>query len=111
MHCPQQMLLLFVLCGCCLSCRLPGDRWSADHYLTSWPRQLFPHHFSDVLHPFFGSLLGLDPDARLAAVAARYSQLAAAVQGTSPGSELSSGSPALLPSAVKVCTRCSTSHA
>jgi ligand-binding SRPBCC domain-containing protein len=29
-----------------------GERWSADHYLTSWPRQLFPAHFSDVLHPF-----------------------------------------------------------
>jgi hypothetical protein len=56
-----------------------GERWSADHYLTSWPRQLFPPHFSDVLHPFFNSLLEMDPDARLAAVAAHYEELMTAV--------------------------------
>lgn len=67
-------------------CVCAGDRWSADHYLTSWPRKLFPAHFSDVLHPFFSSLLPLDPDARLAAVAANYQQLAAAVQASSGSS-------------------------
>eukprot|EP00879_Flechtneria_rotunda_P006900 GHRR01007246.1.p1 GENE.GHRR01007246.1~~GHRR01007246.1.p1 ORF type:complete len:991 (+),score=385.20 GHRR01007246.1:2403-5375(+) len=59
--------------------RAPGGRWSADHYLTSWPRQLFPSHFSEALHPFFNSLLWLEPDARLAAVAAHHDELAAAV--------------------------------
>jgi hypothetical protein len=58
---------------------LAGERWTADHYLTSWPRQLFPPHFSDTLHPFFNSLLEMDPDARLAAVAAHYEELMAAV--------------------------------
>lgn len=59
----------------------PGDRWSADHYLTSWPRQLFPPHFSDVLHPFFASLLHMDPDTRLAATAGQFKQLTDALQG------------------------------
>lgn len=75
----------------------PGDRWTADHYLTSWPRQLFPIHFSDVLHPFFGSLLPLDPDARLAAVAANYGQLTAAVQqGITTAEQLGSSSSGML---------------
>lgn len=69
-HCPASLY------------RRTGDRWSADHYLTSWPRQLFSAHFSDVLHPFFARLLPLDSDARLAAVAGNFAQLAAAVQGT-----------------------------
>lgn len=69
-----------------------GDRWSADHYLTSWPRQLFPQHFADVLHPFFSSLLPLDADARLAAVAGRFKQLAAAVAGAEEASPGGSGS-------------------
>lgn len=29
----------------------------ADHYLTSWPRQLFPPAFSEVLHPFFSAVM------------------------------------------------------
>lgn len=71
-------------CVCFFACPL-GDRWSADHYLTSWPRQLFPPYFSDVLHPFFSKLLPLDPDARLAAVARHFKQLTAAVQGKEGG--------------------------
>lgn len=62
-----------------------GERWSVDHYLTSWPRQLFPYHFSEVLHPFFNTLLDLDPDARLAAVATHYQELAAAITGDGSG--------------------------
>lgn len=59
-----------------------GERWSADHYLSSWPRQMFPSHFSDVLHPFFNSLLALESDARLAAVAKHYQELAAAIDSS-----------------------------
>jgi hypothetical protein len=62
---------------------LAGERWSTDHYLTSWPRRLFPTQFSELLHPFFNSLLDLDPDARLAAVAAHFDNLVEAVAGPS----------------------------
>jgi hypothetical protein len=96
--------LTSVLSYQCVS--LSGDRWSADHYLTSWPRQLFPQHFADVLHPFFSSLLPLDADARLAAVAGRFKQLAAAVAGAeeaSPGS--GSGGQGQQPVAVRVSSR------
>lgn len=81
-----------MFCWCCFYTRLlllllvvlllPGERWSADHYLTSWPRQLFPTHFSELLHPFFNSLLDADTDARLAAVAAHFDHLVEAL--TSP---------------------------
>jgi hypothetical protein len=54
-----------------------GQRWAADHYLTSWPRPLFPPYFNEVLHPFLGSLLHLDPDARVAAIAAGFDHLQA----------------------------------
>lgn len=43
---------------------------------------MFPSHFSDVLHPFFNSLLGLESDARLAAVAKHYEELAAAIDSS-----------------------------
>lgn len=85
----------------------PGDRWSADHYLTSWPRQLFPPHFSDVLHPFFASLLHIDPDARLAATAGHFKQLTDALQGpaaaaASKGCDGSSGTGHAQQAAVRV---------
>jgi hypothetical protein len=72
----------FTTCNVCPA----GERWSADHYLTSWPRQLFPQHFSEVLHPFFNALLDMDPDARLAAAAAHYEEIMAAICSSDSGS-------------------------
>lgn len=40
-----------------------------------------------MLHPFFNTLLDLDPDARLAAVAAHYEELVAAITQGGGGSE------------------------
>lgn len=38
---------------------------------------MFPPYFNEVLHPFLGSLLHLDPDARVAAIAAGFDHLQA----------------------------------
>lgn len=39
----------------------------AADYLQSWTPSLFPSYFGSLLHPFFCSLLPLDPDSRIEA--------------------------------------------
>ena len=49
--------------------RAPADsRLEAKDYLQDWGASLFPSWFEGALHPFFRSLLYLDPDARVSAV-------------------------------------------
>lgn len=59
---------------------------------------MFPPYFNEVLHPFLGSLLHLDPDARVAAIAAGFDHLQAML-GPAGASRLPAAAAGFVPTA------------
>ena len=65
-----------------------GDRLSAAEYLQGWGGSLFPFYFDSLLHPFFCSLLPLDPDARIGALQKDFPVLVETILGPEAAAHL-----------------------
>ena len=60
----------------------PADaRLSASSYLQDWGPKLFPSYFDSLLHPFFCSVLPMDPDHRILAIEKEFPLLVKTILG------------------------------
>ena len=56
-------------------------RLSATEYLQEWGAKLFPSYFDSLLHPFFCSVLPMDPDRRILAIEKEFPLLVKTILG------------------------------
>lgn len=59
--------------------RNPDERWTAHRYLTDWGPQLFPAYLTNLLHPFFASILDADVDMRVSMLEAAFPRIVAGI--------------------------------
>ena len=73
-----------------VSAQMPfaGERLSAAEYLQSWGGSLFPFYFDSLLHPFFCSLLPMDPDCRIGALQRDFPLLVETILGPEAAAHL-----------------------
>lgn len=65
-----------------------GARLSAAEYLRTWGPSLFPFYFGSLLHPFFCSLLPMDPDSRIRAIQKDFHVLVETIMGKEAAARL-----------------------
>ena len=56
-------------------------RLSAADYLKGWGAKLFPYYFETLLHPFFCSVVPMDPDCRINAIEKEFPLLVRTILG------------------------------
>lgn len=59
------------------------QRLSAEQYLADFGPRLFPPYFTDVLHPFFASILHTDVDTRVRMLRAAFPQIQSSIAACS----------------------------
>ena len=70
-----------LLASCSQSADPADARLSATGYLQEWGPKLFPSYFDSLLHPFFCSVLPMDPDRRILAIEKEFPLLVKTILG------------------------------